>query len=108
MEQDISPTSGTLTFGNGVSVQFISLLILPSDRPEVEDVYIVSIAHSTSNVDSTRENATIIIEGKGMPYGYVGFVDGYSGATYQETNVTREINFPLIRTVVSRVLLHMI
>ena len=74
MHQDIYPSSDTLTFSDGVSQQFIILTILSQDGPEVEEEYIIYLAYSTGTLDAQRVNASVVIAGRGMPYGVVGLL----------------------------------
>ncbi|KAI6651563.1 G protein coupled receptor 98-like protein isoform X1 [Oopsacas minuta] len=97
--RDITPTSDTLTFADGVSQQFIILTILAEAGPEVEEEYIISLAFSTGTLDMNRVNASITIAGRGMPYGVVGFALGLVSVEFDEPEVSIPVGLELQRTL---------
>ena len=101
MHQDIYPSSDILTFSDGVSQQFIILTILSQDGPEVEEEYIIYLAYSTGTLDAQRVNASVVIAGRGMPYGVVGFAPGLEELEFEEPEVSIEVGLELRRTEVN-------
>ena len=95
------PSSATLTFADGVSQQFIILTILAQDGPEVEEEYIISLSYSTGTLDAQRVNASVVIAGRGMPYGVVGFAPRLEELVFEEPEVSVQVGLELRRTEVS-------
>lgn len=100
VHEDITPTSDTLTFADGVNQQFIILTVLAEEGPEVEEEYIISLVFSTGTLDPERINASVIIAGRGMPYGVVGFAPGLTSRVFEEPEVSVIVGLELERTLV--------
>ena len=100
VHEDITPTSDTLTFADGVNQQFIILTVLAEEGPEVEEEYIISLVFSSGTLDPEKINASITIAGRGMPYGVVGFAPGLTTLVFEEPEVSMVVDLEIERTLV--------
>ena len=75
--------------------------MLPSSADEVEEIFTVSLTSTSNNVliDSTRSQANVTVEQRGMPFGEISFLgEAVAGLRVNEQNENSTVSFSVART----------
>ena len=77
------------------------MIVLPSASDEVEEMFTVTLNSASNNVllDSTRNQATITVDQRGMPFGEVSFLgEALAGLRTNELRTNSTISLSVART----------